>query len=170
MPLTKPLPSSLPEPLHVRRARSSAQSFAGCRMFRDALVALALLATASCITERTAKPADEPPPIAWETVPDAAWSVESRDQAVGYVVRFSSGGEGVHYFSVRNLDHQELGMLDSHGRAWRFTPHAREAAFLGSGTALEGTSRILGLDDSIRLEPLTVSELSEQAELDSRRD
>ena len=165
-----PLPTTLPMPQPRHLSGQHARALPGSRTFRKGLVALSLLAMTGCITERNVRPVNDPPPIAWETSPDAAWSVEKLDQAAGYVVRYSSGGEDVHYFSVRNLDHQELGMLDSHGRAWRFAPHAREATFLGSGTASEGAARILGLDNSIRLEPISLSELSAQAELDRARD
>jgi hypothetical protein len=60
-------------------------------------------------------------------------------------VRFEDESAPEHtFFSVRNERHQELGMIDRLGRAFRYRPHERDPEWLGTGTVLDGTRRILG--------------------------
>ncbi|MFT6364299.1 MAG: hypothetical protein ACJAZ8_002724, partial [Planctomycetota bacterium] len=81
-------------------------------------------------------------------MPESAWSIapaeSPSDGAIGWLVRFQEDGEGGRsFYSVRNLHHQELGLVDTHGRAWRFEPFDREPNWLGSGSVPDGVSRIL---------------------------
>jgi len=80
-----------------------------------------------------------------------AWEVVLSGRVVGSVVEFAEGAQGRNFFSVRNARQQELGMVDLHGRAWRFRPHAEEPEWLGTGTVLAGTRGILELDTSPEL-------------------
>lgn len=73
------------------------------------------------------------------------WQVLDGERAVGFLVRFEDEGAPEHtFFSVRNERHQELGLIDRLGRAFRYHPHQREPEWLGTGTVLEGARRILG--------------------------
>jgi hypothetical protein len=97
------------------------------------------------------------------TEPTRAWSIEDAGQTLGFVVLFAAPGDEAdptrHYFSVRNVLHQELGTVDALGRAWRFVPHQREAAWIGTGTVVEGARAILDAGVTAELVELTVSEL-----------
>ena len=127
---------------------------------------LLLGALAGCVTERTYSPIDAGSAQGWRTVPETAWCVRGADGALaGYLVQFgAAGGSAPCYFSVRNALHQELGTLDSSGRAWRFAPHAREAQFLGSGDARSGAARILGSSGPVELVPASLDEIQAGAD------
>jgi hypothetical protein len=85
------------------------------------------------------------------SAPARAWEVVSGGRVLGVVVEFreEQGGRGFH--SVRNGQQQELGLVDAHGRAWRFRAHEDEPEWLGSGTVAEGAARILGLSGTATL-------------------
>jgi hypothetical protein len=76
--------------------------------------------------------------------PSRAWELVQDGKVLGTLVEFEELYGGRRFFSVRNADQQELGLVDEHGRAWRFVPHARDSEWLGSGTIFEGARRILG--------------------------
>jgi len=48
------------------------------------------------------------------------------------------------FYSVRNREGQEIGIVDLHGRAWRYHAHVSESEWLGTGTVFEGALKILG--------------------------
>lgn len=79
------------------------------------------------------------PTRAWRAAPAGMESV-----TLGYVVQFDpTGDDRDGYWSVRNAYHQDLGLVDALGRAWRFEPHVEGAHLLGSGTVAEGVGSIL---------------------------
>ncbi len=74
-----------------------------------------------------------------------AWEVVVAGEVVGSVVEFEEPDGERSYFSVRNSRHQELGLVDVHGRAWRFHAHQDAPEWLGTGTVQEGAEGILEL-------------------------
>jgi len=92
-----------------------------------------------------------------------AWALTLDGERLGWVVEFQDpdapDDPTREYFSVRNLQQQELGSLDGHGRAWRFVPHQRDPEWVGTTTVLEGACRILGLDAATQLEEVAVGEI-----------
>jgi hypothetical protein len=54
-------------------------------------------------------------------------------------------------YVVRNPWHQDLGLIDGHGRAYRYVPHLEEPVWVGSGTVSAGARAILGLADDCEL-------------------
>ena len=49
------------------------------------------------------------------------------------------------HYMVRNVWHQDLGLIDAYGRAYRYVPHSSDPAWVGSGSVRQGVERILGL-------------------------
>ncbi len=114
-------------------------------------IVLALLGCA-CQTTQVAGPvnADAGEPL--EARPIEAWEAVAGGRAIGVVVRFAvetSPDEA--WFSVRNPHQQELGLVDTRGRAWRYRPAAGDADWLGTGTVIEGVTQILAAPASLEL-------------------
>jgi len=81
-------------------------------------------------------------------LPARAWEVVSEGrELVGLVVLFENPRPEESHYMVRNVWHQDLGLIDSLGRSYRYLPHHREPAWVGSGTISRGVERILGLSD-----------------------
>jgi len=94
-------------------------------------------------------------------VPTQAWRAVVGGDEIGYVVLMEAlGDDGRHYFSVRNVWNQELGMVDSLGRSWRFAAHAEEAEWLGSGAVSDGAGLVLGAAGHCRLEEVPLERIS----------
>lgn len=137
-----------------------------------AILALgALLPALGCHTTVRSRPASKESSAPTISQACRAWEVVETDRVVGVVVEFDAlGDDPRRFFSVRNAWHQELGLVDAVGRAWRFQPHAQEALWLGTGTVVDGAARILGTADraeliEVRLEALRAAppEPSEEA-------
>ena len=80
--------------------------------------------------------------------PARAWEVSNREEIVGIVVYFEAHGPVQDsLFMVQNVWHQDLGLIDAYGRAYRYVPHHREPAWVGSGTVVQGVGRILGMHE-----------------------
>ena len=97
-------------------------------------------------------------------MPESAWSIAPAEGpttgAIGWLVRFQEEGEkGRSFYSVRNLHHQELGLVDTHGRAWRFEPFEKEPNWLGSGSVREGVSRIMSPGSPVVLTEMSLTEI-----------
>lgn len=80
-----------------------------------------------------------------------AWEVVEGGRVVGNVVEFEERVGEYRFFSVRNTLQQELGLVDIHGRAWRYRAHVEEPEWLCTGTILDGASAILELSSTPEL-------------------
>ena len=104
--------------------------------------------------------------------PSLAWEVlDQSGLNVGLVVLFESVGLLEPTYMVRNVWHQDLGRVDQLGRAFRYVPHAKEAAWVGSGTLLQGVERILKRQSCqlIELPSSPEKEAGSPGELEKRR-
>jgi hypothetical protein len=79
------------------------------------------------------------------------WRIVENGNVVGILVEFEERDGPRGFFSVRNPEHQELGLIDEHGRWWRYRPHAEEPEWLGTGTIVEGARKILNLSPTAEL-------------------
>ena len=117
------------------------------RFVKHALLVLAFLAviTAGCRTTVRRNLAIPPNSGPRTAAPARAWEIRSEGSLVGHVVYFEAHGPTQDsLYMVRNIWHQDLGMIDGFGRAFRYVPHHEEAAWVGSGTVVLGVERILG--------------------------
>jgi len=124
-----------------------------------------LLAASSCLTEVSHSPARAPDVFPAVSLASRAWEVVERSRVAGVVVEFSERGGERRFFSVRNTQQQELGMVDTYGRFWRFLPHDEESEWLGTGTVVEGAGRILGLEGEVELVEIELERLLDEAAL-----
>ena len=118
-------------------------------MRRFPVLILALLLAPACETTRVKSPVAVPA-VARVAQAQRLWEVraEPGGEPRGYVVWFRSpSAEQDSHHVVRNRWHQDLGLIDGLGRAYRYLPHEEEARWVGSGTVTQGVGRILGLDD-----------------------
>jgi hypothetical protein len=110
-----------------------------------AISALGLAALIGCRTTSRTTSAIASEAVVSTGAVSGLWQVLDDGRAVGFLVRFEDESAPEHtFFSVRNERHQELGMIDRLGRAFRYRPHERDPEWLGTGTVLDGTRRILG--------------------------
>ncbi|MCZ6597660.1 MAG: hypothetical protein O7B99_08485 [Planctomycetota bacterium] len=112
---------------------------------------LAVALSTACRTTQVERRAAPVQPVVRHLAPVRAWDVTAREGVVGRVVQFTSAEDSV--YMVQNPWNQDLGMIDQLGRAWRYRPHEREPAWVGSGTILEGAQTILGVE-GCRLEEI----------------
>jgi hypothetical protein len=104
--------------------------------------------------------------------PSLAWDVlDAGGLSVGRVVLFEARDVLEPIYIVRNAWQQDLGRVDQLGRAYRYVPHAKEAAWVGSGTLTQGVERILQRPGcqllEIEIEPETRA--ASPGELETRR-
>lgn len=102
-------------------------------------------------------------------VPQRRFEVRLDGVPVGMALRFRAEGLGGRGWTVvQNPFGQDLGLLDEHGRAWRYRPFGQEPELLGACATAEGVARILDLDPQ-RLELLELP-LAEALEAGSPQD
>jgi len=131
-------------------------------MARGPLLLLILLAAGGCRTHSIKSPATTPA-VARIARPETLWRVSApgSDEPEGWVVYFrSSETFRDSVYMVRNRWHQDLGLVDGLGRAFRYRPHQEEAQWVGSGTLLEGVRLILGGRDDLELVEDSISRSS----------
>ena len=120
-------------------------------------------ALVACRTRVTSEPAGASLFQIEKLVPQRAWRAFDAGVELGTVVLYvdpaTPDDPAKHYFSVRNAFQQELGSLDGLGRAWKFSPHEREAKLVGTGTVQEGVRLILGASAACALEETTLEAL-----------
>lgn len=130
-------------------------------MIRRLILPLALLA--GCRTTTTSTPANMGSAIVMRAEPVFAWEMRETDRLVGYVVRFQSGDTAPEtYYSVRNEHNQELGIVDSSGRAYRYRAHQRDPEWLGTGTVERCAKLVLDTSESARMIATDLARLSEK--------
>jgi len=89
------------------------------------------------------------------------WEVVGAEGTTGWVVFFSSRqAPEESFYSVRNAWHQELGIVDSLGIAWRYRPHDSEAEHVATGTLRDGVVAILHTSVPAQLIERPISELA----------
>lgn len=130
-------------------------------------------ALSSCITSRSSAPINLEHAAPRHSRPTAAWALATEtvraieagaaqpaSRPLGYLVRFESVNDpDVFFFSVRNGWHQELGLIDHTGRAYRFQPHGEEAEWLSSGTVEDGMRAILQAPPAALLREIDLQDL-----------
>jgi len=120
------------------------------------LLACALLVATSCLLTETREVASSPPPLVRVGTRQRMWEVHRSSELVGMVVLFHEHGEARDsVYVVRNPWHQDLGLIDGLGRAFRYVPHREEPSWVGSGTIALGAERILGLEGQCLLTEVT---------------
>jgi hypothetical protein len=131
-----------------------------------AWAAVAVL-VASCTTTRSSAPAGASSAVVTQTEPVRAWRLTEADTTLGWVVEFADASApdatARRFFSLRNSLHQELGSMDAFGRTWRFVPHQRDPAWLGTGTMIEGARKVLGGGDRSKLAEVAIAELKRES-------
>ena len=117
------------------------------RSLLPACAAALCLATTGCYTVETKRPIAATAEMR-VGLPARAWEVVSGEsELVGLVILFESPRPMESHYMVRNVWHQDLGLIDSLGRSYRYLPHHREPAWVGSGTIVRGVERILDSGD-----------------------
>jgi hypothetical protein len=108
------------------------------------LLSIVLLGS-GCRTVSTREVSSTPPPSVRVGTHARTWEVVSGGERLGLVVLFEHArhAQGSLYV-VRNAWHQDLGLIDALGRAYRYLPHHEEPAWVGSGTVAAGAQRIFG--------------------------
>ena len=115
-------------------------------------IVLLLLLLAGCVTTTQSSPPGLSSAIVRRARPIAAWGAVENQMITGYVARFEPPGDPDRFiYSIRNEHQQDLGVIDSFGRVYRYRPHADEPEWIGSGTVLFGVRRILGSGPEMHL-------------------
>jgi len=119
-------------------------------------------AIAACRTTSTTRaPGPESVEIT-QAAPARAWELWSAGRYLGAVVRFEERVDPARFFySVRNREGQEMGIVDLHGRAYRYRAHARDSEWLGTGPVFDGARRILDSTDAPQAVEVDVARLQE---------
>lgn len=127
-------------------------------------VSLAAVLAPACQTTTEASAANARGGEPVEAHPVEAWEAVSDGRAIGVVVRFevSSRPEEA-WFSVRNPHQQELGLVDTRGRAWRYRPAAADPDWIGTGTVIEGVAQILSAPIALELYEVPLATLLAEA-------
>jgi hypothetical protein len=121
------------------------------------LASAVLLSCASCrtIATSTASPSAASVRVGTHA---RTWEVRSDGDVHGLVVLFQERGLARDsLYVVRNPWHQDLGMIDGLGRAFRYVPHLEEPVWVGSGTIAAGARAILGIAGECELNELAAT-------------
>ncbi len=89
-----------------------------------------------------------------------AWIVIDKGEPVGEMVRYDDENGERFFYSVRNPFHQELGFIDSVGRAYRFRAHQPEPSWTGTGAVIEGVRSILEASLESELREVELAQLA----------
>ena len=119
---------------------------------RFLLGSVMLVACAACRTIATSEVTSVPAKSVRVGTRERVWEVRSGDELLGLVVQFQERGFAHDsLYVVRNPWHQDLGLIDGLGRAFRFLPHCEEPVWVGSGTITAGAREILGVETECAL-------------------
>ncbi len=107
------------------------------------VLAVAALLLGACQTTETRRPIAATGEIEVGT-PARCWEVVAgASEPAGLLVLFEGSSPETAHYMVRNIWHQDLGLIDAYGRAYRYLPHHKSPAWVGTGTVQEGVARIL---------------------------
>ena len=135
-----------------------------------ALACVAAVCAFACRTTTESSTAAAPPVVVSRFTVARAWQLWDRGTCVGHVVWHQDANDPERgFFNVSNAEHQVLGMIDEHNRAWRYRPHQREPEWLGTGTVLEGSRMIIGASGTSELFRIALDELAPAAAASSAR-
>ena len=108
------------------------------------VLAAAAVLCAGCRTTSIREVSSNPTPRVRVGTHKRTWEVRSGERALGLVVLFTeSGRDRDSLYIVRNPWHQDLGVIDGLGRAYRYLPHREEPVWVGSGTIAAGAQCIV---------------------------
>jgi len=125
---------------------------------------LLVLTLAACRTTTSQVPNPASVAVA-RASPVRAWELWQEGLLLGSLVRFEETGDGGRaFYSVRNREGQEIGLVDTDGRVWRHRQHELRPEWLGTGTVREGAVRILGGSSSAELIEVDLDRLREVLE------
>jgi hypothetical protein len=97
-----------------------------------------------------------------QAVPVRAWELWTAGRCLGAVVRFEARDDsGRFYYSVRNREGQEMGIVDLDGRAFRYRAHSIDPEWIGTGPVFDGARRILDASAAPEAIEVDVSRLQE---------
>ena len=132
-------------------------------MRRSALFCLVwMIAATSCHTTSTSRAPGPDSVEITQASPVRAWELWHAGRYLGAVVRFDVRGDSSRFFySVRNREGQEMGIVDLHGRAYRYRAHVTDSEWLGTGGVFEGALSILDAPASGEAVEVDVSRLME---------
>lgn len=116
------------------------------------LISTALCLGAGCRTIATSTVSSTPDSLPRLGKQTKSWEVQRNGELLGLVVLFQESGRvRDSIYVVRNPWHQDLGLVDGLGRAYRYLPHHQEPAWVGSGTILTGAQSILAVEGPCEL-------------------
>ncbi len=118
---------------------------------RFLVLLLVAAASSGCETTERRQPWAAETPVVVQAAPARAWEIRRDAELLGYMVAFGGDGGDTTLYVVRNAWHQDLGVIDAFGRAYRYLPHHREPAWVGTGTVARGVAGILGLEGECEL-------------------
>ena len=123
---------------------------------------LLLLPLVACHTTRTSQPSGPSTLEVTRAVPVRAWELWQEGRLLGSLIRFEETGDtGRAFYSVRNREGQEIGLVDLDGRAWRHRQHQSRPEWLGTATVIEGARRILDGSEEAELIEVDLDRLRE---------
>ncbi len=116
------------------------------------LLATAALLASGCRTVSTREVSSTPTPAVRVGTRARTWEVQCGGETLGLVVLFADRRRTQDsIYVVRNAWHQDLGLIDTLGRAFRYLPHHEEPVWVGSGTIAAGAQHIFGTASACEL-------------------
>jgi hypothetical protein len=119
-------------------------------------------ALAACRTETTTHAPGPASVSITQAIPKRAWELWTAGRCLGAVVRFEAHDDsGRFYYSVRNPEGQEMGIVDLNGRAFRYRAHSIDPEWIGTGPVFDGARRILDAEAAPDVVEVDVTRLQE---------
>lgn len=106
----------------------------------------------ACRTSTTRSEANTPGFSVARTTPVRAWDVRSNGRTLGSLIRYEDPSDSERaMFIARDREQHDLGLVDVHGRAWRYVLKSREPEWLGTGTVTHATALIFAVAGEVEL-------------------
>lgn len=106
----------------------------------------------ACRTTTSTLPPSPQQIAATHSIATAAWELRDGATVLGRVLRMDTVEAPPRtVFVVENREGQDLGLVDSLGRAWRYRAHEREPDWVATGTVVQGARAILGASERAEL-------------------